>query len=326
MAQFVAVVGELRPQVVHLHDFFDPRMASDIRRLAPVVWSVHNFVGCTSGYKYFRQPGDECTRQHGPGCVPHLLFKGCFHGRDPRPMPKMYAKATTFLAALREADVAVAHSRFVTRHLESNSIPRIQLVPLFSPGRVRALPLPRSHRLLFVGRITPVKGLEVLLKAMARLDIPLDICGEGWGLPRSERLATRLGLQNRVTFHGAEAPDTISRRYASTSVVVVPSLWPEPFGLVGLEAMAHGRPVVGSATGGIPEWLTDNETGFLVPPGNPRALAVAVDRLVADHTLAGRFGRRGAEVARDQFSPSHYLDAVASAYAFAHRHWKSGSR
>ena len=321
---FSALVAAERPEAVHLHDFFDPRMISGINATAPVVWSVHNFVGCTSGYKYFRRPGDECTRPHGPGCVPNLLFKGCFHGYDPRPLPGMYAKVSAFLAGLRDVDVAVAHSRFVTRHLESNRVPRVRHVPLFFHGEVTPASLPRFPRALFVGRVTPVKGVEVLIRAAADSDFALDVCGDGWGLARAQRLAAKLKVEGQVRFHRAEPAETISTRYTGASVVAVPSLWPEPFGLVGLEAMAHGRPVVASATGGIPEWLADGETGLLVPPGDPRALARAIGTIIESPSLAADLGRAGADRVRRLFSPNRYLDAMTSTYEAARRHWERG--
>ena len=320
---FLDLLADVRPSVVHFHDDFDPRLPPEARRTSPVAWSMHNFAGCTSGYKYFRRAGDECGRPHGPGCVPHLLFHGCAHRRNPRPIPEMYRRTTARMRSLRAVDVAVAHSRFIAQHLRTNGLERVHLVPLFLPEAAHPAPPPAEPRVLFVGRVTPAKGLDVLIRAVALLDMPLDVCGEGWGLARARKLAGKLDVEDRITFHGRVPPSEISDHYARSSIVAVPSLWPEPFGLVGLEAMARGRPVVASATGGIPEWLGDGETGLLVPAGDPEAMAGAVAELVRDPARCERMGRGGADRVRGEFSRERYLTAVREAYDAARSHWAS---
>jgi glycosyltransferase involved in cell wall biosynthesis len=322
---FLSLVAELRPQAVHFHDAFDADLPVRTRELAPVVWSTHNFAGCTSGYKYFRRPGDECTRPHGPGCIPHLLVHGCAHARDPRPFPARYRETTARLRGLRCVDAQLAHSRFMVAHLRSNRLARVRHVPLFVPRPAAAAPLPQIPRVLFVGRVTPAKGLDVLVQAIARLDVRLEVCGDGWGLPRARQLASRLEVGERVTFHGRVPPFRMSEHYARSTVVAVPSLWPEPFGLVGLEAMGQGRPVVASATGGIPEWLVDGETGFLVPPGDPDRLAQALEDLLTDAARCESMGRAGEEHVAHNFSRERYLAAVLDAYQDARRHWETST-
>jgi len=102
----------------------------------------------------------------------------------------------------------------------------------------------------------------------------------------------------------------------------VPSLWPEPFGLVGIEALAVGRPVVASATGGILDWLTDG-VGLTVTPGNARELARALDGLLSDPDRQRAMGELGRELVARRFSAERHVQALLGAYRTARSAWLS---
>ena len=318
---FRDLLADLRPDVVHVHDLLDTSLHEAAGRRAPLVWNVHNFIACTSGYKYFRQPGQECMRPHGPGCVGHLLFHGCAHARDPRPYPRRYAQTSARVKALKRADLALVHSRFMADHVTSNAVERVRVAPPFVGSLPPPEPLPADASVLFVGRVTPQKGLDVLVRAIEPLGLELEVCGDGWGLPETRELVDVLRLGDRVRFHGAVDPADLGGHYERASIVVVPSLWPEPFGLVGLEAMAHARPVIGTATGGIPEWLRDRESGLLVPPGDVGALSSAIAELAGDPHLSAAMGRRGRMRGEEEVSTDRYLAAVEPAYELARDTW-----
>ncbi len=169
--------------------------------------------------------------------------------------------------------------------------------------------------LLFVGRLDPVKGLNVLLEALCTLlrqsmaqGLPgacLAVIGgdsESAEAAREEafcldEVKERYGLQEMVAFLGSRAQDTLPYYYSAADVCVMPSLY-ESFGLVALEAMACGAPVVASRVGGLPYVVRDGETGLLVPDNDPAALAVALGRVLAEPELQARLGARAREVAQ----------------------------
>lgn len=138
----------------------------------------------------------------------------------------------------------------------------------------------------------PVKGFRVLLEACAAL------IRQGISLELHATVAPSPDLPAWVVALGWLNHSELSERYAAASVVAVPSVWEEPFGLTALEAMASGRPVVASARGGLMETVVDGETGLLVPPGNPHALAAAIRALLTDPEKARKMGERGTERAR----------------------------
>jgi glycosyltransferase involved in cell wall biosynthesis len=161
---------------------------------------------------------------------------------------------------------------------------------------------------LFAGRLIAHKGADTLIRAFEQVPEParLVVSGSGPELPRLRRLAERLGLSERIEFKG-DRP-AARELYPSARLVVVPSLWPEPFGLVGPEAMAHGLPVIASRVGGIPEWLADGEVGFLFEPGDVQGLADRINRLLFDRPLARRLGQQARARAGSRFTVPGYVD------------------
>jgi glycosyltransferase involved in cell wall biosynthesis len=323
-ARFGAAVSA-RPEVIHLHQLDDPDVVAALRVKAPVVVSAHGYTACAAGVHYFR-PGHECARPHGPGCIPNLALRGCAHVRNPRPLPASYRQTTRALAALRGADLAVAYSNAVERHLEVNGVTRRAVIPLFvtlalHPPQVRAEES-TERRVLFAGRVVRPKGLGVLIRAMRAVDAELIVCGDGMQLTAMRKLARRVGVEQRVRFRGWLDAEQLAQELASTSVVAIPSLWPEPFGLVGIEALAAGRPVVASLTGGIPDWLQDGVTGMGVQPGDVRGLTRALDALLANPERRQAIGATGRELVAARFSPERHVGALLEAYRVARAGWE----
>ncbi len=322
------------PDVIHLHQLDDPDVVAALRIKAPVVVSAHGYTACTAGVHYFR-PGRECTRPHGPGCAPNLALRGCAHVRNPRPLPASYRQTTRALGALRGADLAVAYSSAVERHLAVNGVTRRAVIPLFTTLTPRPPHEPRepheraedhARRVLFAGRVVKPKGLGVLIRAARAVDAELVVCGDGMQLAAMRRLARRLGMERRVHFRGWLDPDQLAQELADASVVTIPSLWPEPFGLVGIEALAAGRPVIASLTGGIPDWLEDGVTGVGVRPGDVHGLARALDALLADPGRQQEIGAAGREMVAARFSPERHVAALIEAYRAARASWEKPNR
>ena len=175
--------------------------------------------------------------------------------------------------------------------------------------------IPLSDRMvLFVGRIEPLKGLDILIEAMGRycqeensherLDLVI-IGGEPEVSPevmtsemaRLQSMRERYGLKDLVTFLGKRAQDTLPYYYSAAETVVVPSHY-ESFGMVALEAMACGTPVVASHVGGLAFLVQDGVTGYSVPVGDPEALCCRLKTLLGDPELRSRMGKQAAQLAR----------------------------
>ncbi len=309
--------------VIHTHQFDEPPVLARLRERAPLLSSVHGFSACTSGVHYFR-PGEECQRAHGPGCVPNLLARGCAHTRDPRWLPRAYRRAGAARTALRGADLTISYSSAIDRHMARNGVQRRAIVPLFS-----TIPLvagdghERRRRVVYAGRLVRPKGVDVLIRAVARVEeTELVICGSGRLAEGMRRLAQRLGVAERVRFAGWLAPEQLARELADASVVAIPSRWPEPFGLVGIEAHAAARPVVASATGGIEDWLEDGRNGLCVPAGDAGALALALSELLADPARQAAMGLAGQRNVSERFTEERHVEALLAAYETARGRWE----
>jgi glycosyltransferase involved in cell wall biosynthesis len=179
-----------------------------------------------------------------------------------------------------------------------------------------------------VGRLVERKGVEVAVEALASLpDAELIVAGgpaaeELGDDPEARRLSARaeeLGVAERLRLVGRVEHRDVPALLRSADVVVT-TPWYEPFGIVPVEAMACGRPVVGSAVGGLLDTVDDGVTGFLVPPRDSAALVAAVCRLLDDRRMRARFGRAArlravsrfgwSRVARD--TESAYVEAISS--------------
>jgi glycosyltransferase involved in cell wall biosynthesis len=233
--------------------------------------------------------------------APLVLFA---HGADVRDLPARSAMhARLARATLGSAALVIANSHFLAGEIGRWFPETGDRVRVLSPGieldRFTSAGSAGRTGVLFVGRLVPTKGADVLLRAMAAIGAnvgPLTILGDGPERPRLEALATDLDVA--VEMRGTTDRDGIAEAMRRAAVVVVPSTYPEPLGLVAIEAMASGAIVVASATGGLVESVTDGVTGFLVEPGDPAALAATIQRasVVAGDPIAGEAMRRAASL------------------------------
>lgn len=178
-----------------------------------------------------------------------------------------------------------------------------------------AVPKGRRFRIGVVGRLVPRKGVDLVIQALARLradgwdDLELVIVGGGEPgqgekdpeVTRLHGIAGELGVADRVIFRGRVPHDELPETIRSCDAIVC-APWYEPFGIVPLEAMSCGVPVVGAAVGGLLDSVVDGSTGILVPPRDPEAIASAVARVLSDPALARRLGANGRRRAVDLYT------------------------
>jgi glycosyltransferase involved in cell wall biosynthesis len=291
------LIEERQPHIVHVHSWLLysllPLLPSAKTRL--VVWlHDYGFVCPKVGYVH---RGRVCT---GPGYTKCLSCSSEQYGA-----PKAFA-LTTGLAAMKpwsgRVDRYVANSRFVadaSAPLVARRGQRIDVIPPFVPdeafqparGPRPAFVPPVGDYLMFAGALGPHKGVDVLLEAWSGLRNrpPLVLAG-------IRRFDTPTSFPPGVIVTDDVLPrEEVLRGWGHCLAAVVPSVWPEPFGLVAAEAMAAGKPVVASAVGGLAELVQDGVTGIHVPPGDAPALRNALERIVADAPLRARLGAAGRE-------------------------------
>lgn len=226
----------------------------------------------------------------------------------------LYRRTTVY--AHRSAAVSVALSPVMFERIQAHGVnaERVALIPngidSDEIGLDNSTRTPVGHwqecplRLLFVGRLDPVKGLDVLLASIALakqsgLQFQLDIVGKGSDFEerRLQALSDKLGLVKELRWHGGQPRCKLAGFYRRSHVVVVPSL-DDPLPTVVLESMASGRPVVGSAVGGIGYLVRDGVSGILVPPSHPHALAEVLACLDQDRLVISALGQAALECSR----------------------------
>lgn len=303
--------------VVHLHALVPSYRGLGTRA---VMTSHEHAAHCASGGRYLEGRRKTCTREFGwLGCLAGHYLDGC-GSRHPRNVLRRFqvTEAATEFQGHWIAPSAFSHGQIVRR-----GIPRAKVHHVPNPVGPLSEAFPErsegKHDFLYLGRLVPNKGCDVLLRAMERLPgRSLLVLGEGPERSALESLSATLGLGDRVEFGGWASPDRVGAMLRQSRGLVVPSLWPEPFGLVALEAYRESCPVVASRVGGLADLVEDGQTGFLVPPDDPASLAAAMSRLL-QRDVADALGRRGRRMAGEKFAMSSHLAALDEVYASARR-------
>jgi glycosyltransferase involved in cell wall biosynthesis len=201
--------------------------------------------------------------------------------------------------------------------LRRNGFP-LEQIEIHAPVPGRPLPPvangvpPRGNRIVFAGQIVRGKGVDILLESLALVRTPFEcvIMGDGNHRAHCEALAFRLGLDRCVKFTGHLPAEEVAATFRTASLAVFSSVWPEPFGLSGLEALRHGLPVVAFDVGGVREWLDDGLNGLLAPWMDRHGFAGRVETLLQDREYARRLGERGRALAAERFDFARYVDGL----------------
>jgi glycosyltransferase involved in cell wall biosynthesis len=303
-----------RPDIAHLHNIYhhlSPAIIATLKKHGvPVVMTLHDYKVVCPAYKLFRR-GETCERCR-QGRFFHCLLNRC--------VKESYWKS---LVALLEAELHRRHYRLVDRFVCPSGFllekvgamgfpgPGVMIGNFAWPPPQDAPPTPPAPQVVFFGRLVEEKGVPLLIDAMSGIDADCLIVGDG---PLRDVLRARAAANPRIKFLAHQPFAELERIVRGSSMVVVPSVWYEnnPFAII--ESFALGVPVVAARIGGIPELVTDGETGLLFAPGDSADLR---DRIVGllqrpelGRELAGRARRR----LERHFSPARHGDELLGLY------------
>ena len=277
--------------------------------------------------------------------IPHIAT---IHGSDLNTMKnnRMLRLLCPFI--VNNSDVITVNSTFMKLQLESlvpDSGQKIRILPMgINPAKYQDFILleKRARKragpiILTVARLIDLKGIVYLIEAMPEViskypDTTLIIIGDGPERDSLEKRAMDLGIETRVKFLGIINPDDLPPYYHSADVFVLPSInkagSTEALGVVLLEAMASGCPVIGSNVGGIPDIITDGENGFLVPEKNPELIADRIIQILSDTDLQEKFRKNGLTRIQKSFSWDKIADDFSQIFDLVltkHKKWKNNS-
>lgn len=328
--KFDRLIDAFRPDVIHVHNIYTQISPSILavakKRGIPVVMSVHDYALVSANYSLWNKDRSMDLRRIGVWATARTKYiKGSF-------------LATLMLESVLKFHHAIgAYDGAISRYLVSALFMRDVLVrsrfdeqkmtlvtslaeplmhsSLSTAGKRDPIKRSAADRLvLFAGRLERYKGAQVLIESMKYLskDIRIVIAGTG---PEELRLKAMSGKDDRVTFLGFVPGERLWRMMGEAAVVVVPSVWAEVYGLVALEAMCQSTPVIVARSGGLPEVVGESKAGIVVPPGDAKALARAIERVLGDAQLAATMGKAAYERAQQVGNPQSHLAEIMRIYS-----------
>jgi len=314
-AQTERVIAEFQPDVALAENVMDYGVVEALRGAPRFVYHIHDHRPfCPNGDRVFPRTGRNCTLPLGNACAVHALLDGCAYGPRRRTL-ELIRRREKLRDAIAAADSVIVASRYVAERAISNGIDagRIGTIvnPLPDEAYSESVELPENRVVVFVGRIVPQKGLASLVRALGHIEPPrrplLRVFGDGSDRDNVVRIARE--LQVELDLRGVTGAHEVRAGIDSGRLVAMPSLWAEPFGIAGTEALARGRPVVAYDAGGVEAWLRDGENGVAVRAGDERALGHAIADLLDDPQRCARMAARAREDA-ERFRLEPCVDAI----------------
>ncbi len=289
------VISKLKPDVVHSHHIFTLtpllalKVASDLG--IPRVATNHT-IFLAHDFRMFWS-------------IASLILPTRYYLQYAQAIISVSRAADTFVESIMGSDLRAR------RFIVPNAVDTLRIRP---PERE-----PEDNIILFVGRLVYRKGLHVLVKALQRIkgrDFKLYVVGGGYMEIPARMLAKAYGVEDKVEFLGVVPEDVKIELYRRAKIVVVPSILNESFGIVALEAMAAGRPVIASRVGGLEDVVVNGETGILVEPGSEEQLAEAIELLLDDEPYRRRLGANARRVVEERYSWDVVLDRIVDVYNY----------
>jgi glycosyltransferase involved in cell wall biosynthesis len=293
----IASITQWMPDAICVHSMLDPKLERELLSIAPCVYFAHSYnATCISGSKTLHHPNPRpCARLLGPACLLHYYPDRC-GGLNPAKALMDYDRSVRHLENARTYAAVIAFSSHMRDEYERHGIDsdKLEVIKPFTSAGRRSV-AQNSRRELgdpvvigFAGRLVNLKGVDFLLDALPTVQkalgkrLKLIVAGDGRarkGLERSARAIVDHTSGIEVEFIRWADDQQLDAFYATLNLLVVPSVWPEPFGMVGLEAAERGLPVAAFAVGGIGDWLRDGVNGHLAR-GDPPTVAGLSDAIV----------------------------------------------
>ncbi len=317
------IIEKYSPDICHIHNFQNSFITEYLLETLPCVRSIHDpRLYCFTNWKLLPDKST-CPYPIGKNCI----SQGCISSGL---LPKNnYDRNAPWV--LRNLKV---HKRMRTLILESRMQIECLLENGFSPEQIAWLPnftpirsekdvkhfvsnhfKPDERIILFVGRASYEKGAHVLIDACKYIKSDCKIVIITAGTLLEELKLAASAYPDRIKIIPGLSYNETRKYYARSSVIVVPSVWLENFCLVGLEAYANMKPVIGSRIGGIKDWLKDNKTGWFFEPGNARDLAARIDHAMADPEKLKRMGQAAYNQVCKYYNEKLYLTRLLAIYA-----------
>ncbi len=307
------IVQEENPDIIYVHNVKNPYLIQHLSRQKPVVRFVHDLsLFCLNWRKILPSKNIICPYPVGLRCIFNAYSNRCI-SRNPWISFRKWRFNKKQLKINRQLDKLIVASFYMKACLIQNefSPDRIEVIPYYTES-VNYDQVNFNNFILFVGRIHETKGLQHLLMALKACPdgLKLVVIGEGDYKSEIEKLISQNKLGHRIEFLGWRSQERLREHYLNCLALVVPSLWPEPFGIVGIEAMSYKKPVIAYDVGGISDWLEDGANGFLVERNNIDELAEKVKILYFNKEKAIQMGKEAEIKFKNLFTKDKHIESL----------------
>jgi glycosyltransferase involved in cell wall biosynthesis len=311
-----------KPDLVYLHNIHNPKVADILVHRLPVVKYVHDHeMYCPKKVRMVN--GRPCPNNADLICFVNAFRADGFRCMGQRRLLSI-AKKTKLMILNTHVHKKIHRYVVASHHMKNNltnrgyAANRITVIPYFTESPDDLAIKKKEKNFLFVGRLIPEKGLDVLIDTLTLLREKFRLTIIGEGIPgymnHLQEQIIKNNLNENIEFTGWVDNKKLGQYYSKAAFLVCPSIWPEPFGIVGIEAMAHGLPVIAFNVGGISEWLKDQKTGFLIEHGDMRAFAEKMDLLLGNETIRAELGRNAHEETATLYNKYTHIHKLISLF------------
>ena len=322
LTKLARILRDEKVEVVILQHVFNLWTVAVLRRLVPTIRFIRSHeMYCMGLNRTVEGFLEECCIPHSRTCI-----KTCRQDLwyPLRVVLYFYRKAE--IRVNRGLERLLVTSRYMRQNLLLNGFlkEKVEVLPPFLNFDATGPPPSSSRIALFAGRLEEIKGTRLLPEIAGFLPHGVKLMVVGEGELEDELLQTVADgdLKERLIFRGRLNQEELLQAYADARVVIFPSIWQEPFGRVGIEALAMGRPVVAFDVGGVRDWLTHGETGFLVARGDVQKMAEFANLLIENDDLANKMGSKGREQARALFDREQTVSRLEQILTTAIQSWR----
>ena len=316
-------LNDFRPDAVYVHKMADLDVIQTlVDSGVPLVRMVHDHdIYCMRSYRYNVATREICNRPVSGHCVFPCMGNIARNREGGFPLKwQSYADKKREVALNREFDRMVVVTKFMREQLLINGFDadRIEIhapVPRNVDASIKSTFSDRNL-IVYAGQIVRGKGVDMLIRSLARMTVPFEcvILGDGNHRASCEKLSRNLGLEDRVHFKGFVPQEELKDYYRGCSAIALSSVWPEPIATIGLEVMRYGLPVVAFDAGGISDWLLDGHNGFLAPWMDVDAFANSLDTLLRDKQKAREMGENGRKLVTQRYEFESYISDLENMF------------
>lgn len=315
--KFAALLDDFKPDLIHAHNIYHQLSPSILKeakkRKIPIIMTLHDYKLICPNYLMFTH-GKTCEKCLS-GNYLNCISNNCYYSYSKSLLAALesFLHNTIWHSYRNNIDLFISPSIYLKEEMIQAAWEEQKIEVLTNPAPEYS-PQSDGTRLLYFGRLSIEKGLDVLIEALKLTNENLDIVGSGSYESVLRSKVNQLGLEKRVSFYGQLEGEALEKLKREAKAIILPSLWAENMPLALLESLAYGKLIIASASGGSPELIEDNITGYLFPPGDYQMLANKINNLNNLKEGEREFIQKNIELKIRTLSLQHHLERLNNLY------------